>query len=376
VTLAATSFEIDRNSAIKSINSKSSFTLINVKLKNSRWYEDEQHLKSLDSLEGFLNTHLTRIESYRVFEDEFVLILVNALEAQNAIKELTSDVGLHVQSLQVEKRNLPAVHYLRQVSNQNDSNNVVQKTILKNGLDLDEFTTVFQPILHKNKQLSFEALLRWNSKDLGAITPNIFIPVLDSEGLLITLTKKVINEAVEILNKYKEIVYITINLTASLVKDISWLLEHLESIRFVENKRIAFELTEDSLAGIEVRDNLKRIRDRGHLLFIDDFGTGYSNFQYLTTFQFDGVKLDRAFMGEQTNKKVIVLLSKFIKALDLKFIIEGVERYEQIGFLLETKYDAVQGFYISRPLNKSDLANFIAEMNVGLLNNINNMYGS
>ncbi len=376
MTLATTTFEFNRNSAINSINSKMSFSLIYVKLKNSRWYEEEQHFESLNSLENLLNTHDSRIECYRVFEDEFVLILVNALVAHNVFKELTLNTGLHVQSLQVEKRNLPAVHYLRQVSNQNISNNVVQETILKKGLDIDEFTTVFQPILHKNKQLSFEALARWTSKDIGVITPNIFIPVLDKEGLLITLTKQVINEAVDLLNKYKDIVYITINLTASLVNDIAWLLEHLESINFVENERIAFELTEDSLAGIEVSDNLKRIRDRGHLLFIDDFGTGYSNFQYLATFQFDGVKLDRAFMGEQTNKKVIILLSKFIKALDLKFIIEGVERYEQIGFVLETKYDAVQGYYISRPLNKSDLPNFIAEMNVGLLNNINNMYGS
>lgn len=367
--LSSTQFETNRSLAIESIDSKVSFTLIYVKLKNSRWDDSNQFTKALDTLEKKLNILSCQIEGFRVFEDEFVFI-VEALEAQKIIKELTSNECLQIKSLHVENRQLPALHYLRQVSNQTETMNSVHKNILKYGIDVDEFSTVFQPILHKNNQLSFEALMRWNSKDLGTITPTVFIPILEREGFLVKLTENIIDEAVTLLKKYKQIVYITINLTASLVKDITWLLEHLESIEFGENSRIAFELTEDSLVGIEVRKNLKRIRDRGHLLFIDDFGTGYSNFQYLATFQFDGVKLDRVFIGEQTNKNVIILLSNFIKALDLKFIIEGVERIEQLSFLLETKYDAIQGYYISQPLKQKELDSFISNINFGLLEKI------
>ncbi|WDV09319.1 EAL domain-containing protein [Lysinibacillus irui] len=364
MTLFSTNYVSNRDCAIESINGKTSFALIYVKLKDSKWNEGGQNTKDdLDFLERTVSSQRGSIEWYRVYEDEFVIIL-DIQEASKIIKEITLNDGMVVQSLLVENRQLPALHYLRQVSNRSEN------AVFKDGLDIKEFSTVFQPILHKNNQLSFEALMRWNSKDLGIITPNVFIPILDREGLLINLTKKIINDVVAILNKYKQIVYITINLTASLVKDITWLLEHLESINFNENRRIAFELTEESLASIEVRDNLKRIRERGHLLFIDDFGTGYSNFQYLATFNFDGVKLDRVFMGEQTNKKVIVLLSKFIKALDLKFIIEGVERFDQFSFLLETKYDAIQGYYISQPLKQIELDNFITRMNLGLLKKI------
>jgi len=371
VTLYLPTYEVNRNSAIASINNKTSFTLIYVKLKDTRW--NERDLKIQDGLyflDNMLNNQFKSIEWYRVYEDEFVFILDTQETINVMMKELTYNDGFLVRSLIVEDRQLPALHYLRKISKQSEHTNAIQDTIYKNGIDVDEFSTVFQPILHKNNQLSFEALMRWNSKDLGVITPNVFIPILDREGLLINLTKKLINEAVAILIKYRQIVYITINLTASLVKDITWLLEHLKSIGFNENRRIAFELTEESLASIEVRDNLKRIRERGHLLFIDDFGTGYSNFQYLATFNFDGVKLDRVFMGEQTNKKVIVLLSKFIKALDLKFIIEGVERFDQFSFLLETKYDAIQGYYISQPLKQIELDNFITRMNLGLLKKI------
>jgi len=370
VAFATTQFEINRNLVIKSINSKTSFTLIYVKIKSSKWHEEENNNNRLNSLEVTFRALNSNVEYYRVFEGEFVLIIVNPLETQEVIDHLKLNLNLQVQSLRVEDRNLPAVHYLRQVSNQIETNNAIHNHILKYGLNINEFSTVFQPILHKNKQLSFEALARWTSKDLGVVTPTDFIPLLDREGLLIILTKKIINEAVDLLNRYKEIVYITINLTASLVKDITWLLDFLENLNLQDNRRIAFELTEDSLVGIEVRDNLKRIRNRGHLLFIDDFGTGYSNFQYLATFEFDGVKLDRIFMGEQTNKKVIILLSKFIKALDLKFIIEGVERYEQFSFLLETKYDAIQGYYISHPLSKNDLIKFISDMKFDCLNKI------
>ncbi|WP_281217303.1 EAL domain-containing protein [Lysinibacillus capsici] len=362
MTFAPTQFEINRNAAINSINSKTSFTLIYVKIKRSRWHEEEQNNNGLNTLEEAFNAQCSYVEYYRVFEDEIVIIIVNPLKTQEITKELKLISNLDVQLLRVENRNLPALHYLRQVSQLKGTNNTIHNNLLKYGLNIEEFSTVFQPILHKSKQLSFEALARWTSKDLGVISPTVFIPILESEGLLNILTKKIINEAVELLKRYSEIVYITINLTASLVKDITWLLEHLESLDFQDNRRIAFELTEESLAGIEVKENLKRIRKRGHLLFIDDFGTGYSNFQYLATLEFDGVKLDRIFMGDQTNKKVIILLSKFIKALDLKFIIEGVERYEQFSFLLETKYDAIQGYYISHPLSKNDLINFIDDM--------------
>lgn len=368
--MALSAFESNRKSLLKSINCKNTFTLIYITLKNSRWLDNNLYKKETLSLEKTLKSYQTDAECYRVFEEEFVLICVNSTKAQLLIRELEGVNDLTVQYLFVENRKLPALNYVRQVYKQNIASNAIQEYILNKGFDIDEFSTVFQPILHKNEQLSFEALSRWNSKDLGAVTPNVFIPVLDNEGLLIDLTKKIINETVELLNKYKEIVYITINLTTSLVKDISWLIEHLNKIEFHEHRRIAFELTEESLAGIEIRENLKRIRDRGHLLFIDDFGSGYSNFQYLAKFQFDGVKLDRLFIGDQSNKKVIILLSKFIKALDLKFIIEGVENYEQLSNLLETKYDAIQGYYVSQPLTKDGLANFMEEINLGLIKKI------
>lgn|GEM_PF-750125 len=365
MSLYLPTYEANRNSAIASINNKTSFTLIYVKLKDTRWNERDLNIKDDKYfLDKILSNQSNSIECYRVYEDELVFILDTQETINMMMKELlTYNDGLLVHSLIVEDRQLPALHYLRMVSKQSEDTNAIQNTIYKNGIDFDEFSTVFQPILHKNNLLSFEALMRWTSKDLGVITPNVFIPILDREGLLVNLTKKIINEAVAILNEYKQIDYITVNLTSSLVKDITWLLEHLESIVFNENRRIAFELTEDSLANIEVRDNLKQIRERGHLLFIDDFGTGYSNFHYLATFNFDGVKLDRVFMGDQSNKKVIVLLSNLIKALDLKFIIEGVERFDQFSFLLETKYDAIQGYYISQPLKQTELGDFITQMN-------------
>jgi len=228
------------------------------------------------------------------------------------------------------------------------------------GLIAEEFEIVFQPILHNNSQLSFEALSRWNCEEPGLNSPGIFIPILEIESL-INLTKNIINKAVDLLKRYNEIVYVSINLTASLIKDITWLIEHLDEINFNNNNRIAFELTEETLMGIEARENLKIIRERGHIVFIDDVGSGHFNFQYISLFPLNGVKLDRLFISGQSNKKVNELLTKFINALDLKVIIGGVESVEHFNSLSEAEYDSIQGYYVSKPLTMNELTIFMNE---------------
>ncbi len=113
--------------------------------------------------------------------------------------------------------------------------------------------------------------------------------------------------------------------------------------------------------GIEARANLKIIHDRGHSIFIDDFGTGNSNFQYMTLFPLDGVKLDRLFISGKSNKKVMELLTKFIKAMGLEVIIKGVDNVEQLNSLSKAQYDSIQGYYISKPLTINELTKFICE---------------
>ena len=352
-------FEKNRKDLLKCISCKSVFSLIYISFKNWRWINIEEYDREIKELEKRLELYNEVTQMYRTFDEEFVLVCNEQSKALEIVQELRNLKNLSIHQLFVNERKLNAVDYVKQIYIKSLNNKELIEYTLNKEFLIDEFKTVFQPILHRTNKYSLEALSRWNSKKLGSVPPNDFIPILDRNGKLADLTKKIINESVELLKCFEELVYITINLPASLVKDITWLTEHLDSIGFQDNERLAFELTEESSIGPEMRENLKSIRSRGHLLFIDDFGSGYANFQYLASFQFDGVKLDRLFVADPINKDVVILISKLVKSLDLKLIIEGVEKIEQINGLLDTKYDAIQGYYISYPLNKKDLTAFL-----------------
>ncbi|MEQ6357994.1 EAL domain-containing protein [Lysinibacillus sp. M3] len=355
-----TKFESNRKSVLKSIEDKKSFTLVYITI--SSWHNLNTS-KCIDVVKMKLAMYQTEVECYRVFDKEYILVCNVQSQAHLIIQDLSNIEYLKIHYLSVQDRRLPALNYVRQVYLQNTNSNAIKEYISHKGLLTDEFEIVFQPILHNNTQVSFEALSRWKCEELNSISPGIFIPILDIESL-IKLTKNIINKAVDLLKRYNDIVYVSINLTDSLIKDISWLIEHLNEINFNNNSRIAFELTEETLTGIEAKaiENLKIIRDRGHIVFIDDFGSGNLNFQYISLFPLDGVKLDRLFISGQSNKKVIEMLTKFIKALNLKVIIEGVESVEQLNSLSEAEYDSIQGFYISKPLTMNDLSIFMNEI--------------
>ncbi|HBT73909.1 MAG TPA: EAL domain-containing protein [Lysinibacillus sp.] len=350
-----TKFESNRKFVLTSIENKKSFALVYITIIS--WHNVDT-FNCIDEVKRELAMYQTEVECYRVFDKEYIVVCNVQSQALSIINDLSHIDYVRTQYLYVQDRRLPALNYVRQVYSQNKDSYAVKAPISQECLLSKEFEIVFQPILHNDRQLSFEALSRWKCEELGSISPGVFIPMLDNESL-IKLTKNIINKAVDLLKRYNEIVYVSINLTASLINDITWLMEHLDDINFTNNKRIAFELTEETLMGIEARENLKIIRERGHILLIDDFGSGYSNFQYISLFPLDGVKLDRLFIESNSNKKVVALLTKFIKTLDLKVIIEGVESVEQLNSISEAEYDSIQGYYVSKPLTINELMLFM-----------------
>lgn len=350
-------FESNRKSVLKSIERKKTFALVYITIIS--WH-DLNTSKHIDVVERKLTLYQQEVEWYRVFDKEYILICHAQSQAQLIMQELSNIEFLKIQYLYVQDRKLPALNYVRQVYSQNTKSSEIKECMSQKDLATEEFEIVFQPILHNNRQISFEALSRWQSEDMGSMSTGICIPILHIENL-IELTKNIINKAVELLSRYNEIIYVSIHLSAPLIKDITWLIQHLDEISFNNNHRIAFEITEETIMGIEARANLKIIHDRGHSIFIDDFGTGNSNFQYMTLFPLDGVKLDRLFISGKSNKKVMELLTKFIKAMGLEVIIKGVDNVEQFNSLSKAQYDSIQGYYISKPLTINELTKFICE---------------
>ncbi len=110
--------------------------------------------------------------------------------------------------------------------------------------------------------------------------------------------------------------------------------------------------------------NISTLTDAGVKIAIDDFGTGYSSLSYLNQLPLNTLKLDKSFMqnitAENMNDTIIPAMISVSNGLQLDFIVEGVETKAQHEYLLQQGSCICQGFYYSRPINKSQLLNYIS----------------
>lgn len=229
---------------------------------------------------------------------------------------------------------------------------------LKLALEKEELYTVFQPIAHKNNEVGFEALVRWNSKKYGIISPGEFIPIAEESAMIIKITEFVLKDVIRILNLHKEVSYITVNLSPNSLLDITWLIKFLDDLladTSIDRSNITFEITEGQALTPNHWDSIKKLRNLGHSIFIDDFGKGHTNIHLLLN-AIDGVKLDKEFISDSMIKekdKFITSTISLFKALNLFVVLEGVETSLQNQFINTIQYDAVQGYLECPPIDSA-----------------------
>jgi EAL domain-containing protein (putative c-di-GMP-specific phosphodiesterase class I) len=132
---------------------------------------------------------------------------------------------------------------------------------------------------------------------------------------------------------------------------------------------IEFEITESVFADEEARATLQRLAAIGVSLALDDFGTGYSSLGYLRQHPVQTIKIDRSFIEEVAYNETAATLAETMitmaHALGKQVVAEGVETMEQLVFLRERRCDQAQGFYFSRPVSASDVAELLRARLVG-----------
>jgi diguanylate cyclase (GGDEF)-like protein/PAS domain S-box-containing protein len=247
----------------------------------------------------------------------------------------------------------------------------LQKAIANN-----EFSVHFQPKISysKNEIVGFEALLRWNNRELGSVSPLEFIPIAEENGCIIDLTRWVITESIRTMTRwaaecdYFHDRHLMISVNISVDHFRRDLYEDLRSILDAEQfdpKLLEIEITEGTLlkSASEVVKMLNMISDLGIHISIDDFGTGYSSLQYLKNFHLDTIKIDRAFVRDiYTDPHNILIVESIIsiaKRMNLMLVAEGVESYEEVRHLVALGCDVFQGYYYSKPLPASEIPNFL-----------------
>lgn len=215
---------------------------------------------------------------------------------------------------------------------------------LRRALTQNELVVFLQPLveLPARRVVGFEALVRWEHPERGLVFPDEFIPMAEETGLIAEVDRTVVEGVISLLANSPVQRPIAVNLSARTFGDptlISWLVDRLDFYG-VGPELITVEVTETVLmesTGAAARQ-LTAIRDLGIPVVIDDFGTGYSSLAYLQTFEVDGVKVDRSFIGMLgTDPKAAAIVSAVLHmatALDLAVVAEGVETDAQVEHIL------------------------------------------
>ena len=274
------------------------------------------------------------------------------------------------------KKHTPGSYiYYSERLNQNLTRQIMIEKHLSTAIENDEFEVYYQPKLDPitKKSVSFEALLRWNSKELGAVSPAEFIPIAEKHEIINEIGLFVIKRALPALQQWQTTYgvefSIAINLSPAQFHDEDLLanIEHQLGQHALKSSTIEFEITEGVLLskfpGIE--DKLAKLEKLGVSLAMDDFGSGYSSLSYLRKYRFDTLKIDREFIAElshsSADKKLVSAIIAMAHELDMKVVAEGVETEQQHDFLVEHQCDFVQGWLYSKALNTTDLAVYLDE---------------
>jgi diguanylate cyclase (GGDEF)-like protein len=241
---------------------------------------------------------------------------------------------------------------------------------LRRALERGEFFLHYQPKVEIATGLitGVEALLRWKHPLRGLVPPLDFIPLAEETGLIVPIGEWVLATACARTNAWQgrglPALSVAVNLSARQFADSMLLakLTRLIHASGLDPAHLELEITESVVmangeCAVAVLENLKSI---GVQIAIDDFGTGYSSLAYLKRFPIDTLKVDRSFIrdipGNAGDMKITRAIIAMAHGLRLNVVAEGVETAEQLEFLRSLSCDAVQGYFLYRPLREDEVA--------------------
>ena len=227
---------------------------------------------------------------------------------------------------------------------------------------------VYQPKvdLASMKVSSMEALIRWNNSVLGFVPPDEFITIAEQAGLIEQVTTWVMQQTITDLAYFRSKGYhftVAMNLSTQDIQNKVLLNKLVQKLNDegLSPEALELEITESDLvadASLAI-ENLSELTARGFHFAIDDFGTGYSSLAYLKNLPVKTIKIDKSFIlslaSDENDQQIVHTVLRLASAFHLKVVAEGVEDKASLEILKEWGCDVVQGYFISRPLNKNDL---------------------
>jgi diguanylate cyclase (GGDEF)-like protein len=270
-------------------------------------------------------------------------------------------------------KNCVALYNVNMMSGINERMNIGE--YLHDALERNELEVYYQPQISIDTKsvVSFEALLRWNNRILGRVTPDKFIGVAEETHLIIPIGEWVLREACEFLKRLHREGFSTLSISVNIsmlqllqedfVAKVREILEETE----LNPHKLELEITESILMDSNslIRERLDQLRAMGIGLALDDFGKGYSSLSYLEELPITVLKMDKLFVDRISDAVNDTSLAGNIvrigKKLGLTVIAEGVETETQLAYLTFQQCDRVQGWIYSKALPETEAAAFTRE---------------
>ena len=237
-------------------------------------------------------------------------------------------------------------------------------TDMQSGLSNGEFEVYYQPIVNTNNHevVAAEALIRWIHPQLGFISPDIFIGLMEKTGFIVKLGQFILEEVLKQqkrweLFKFKDIeVSVNVSMieiaTGDFVDYVKSRLEHHQ----VSPEKIKFEITEGAamIRESQTEKYFHKLKKLGVGISLDDFGTGYTSFSYLKKFPADILKIDKSLIDNiltnDEDQRIVHAMIELGHNLGMKVVVEGIETKSMVDILTAYKCDYMQGYYFSKPL--------------------------
>lgn len=370
------------------------FKMINESLGYN--YGDELLKKIADRLGLYIDKSSNL---YRQSGDEFVFIIIGKSRnetsefAENILIELskplyldhqeyfvTASIGISMfpydgkkmdellikadQALYIAKdRGRAHYRYYQEQMNLAFPNDALMESHLRRAIEKEEFSIHYQPQVNlvTGEINSFEALLRWNNRKFGYVSPMNFIPLAEESGMIMQIGDWVLEEVCKQLKYWQEKGYrpvrIAVNISPKQFVQDNFAVKIHEKIQKYEinPSSLEVEITESAMTDMQdTFTTLKELKDIGVVISIDDFGTGYSSLSYLKKYPIDIIKIDQSFIKDMElddkNAAIATTIIQLAHSLGMEVIAEGVEKDRQVEILKSANCQKAQGYLFSKPV--------------------------
>lgn len=268
----------------------------------------------------------------------------------------------------VKDRGRSHYRFYREEMNASFTDTALLEAHLRRAIEFDELEIHYQPQVNLKTGLidSFEALLRWNNRKFGFVSPADFIPLAEESDLIHTVGDWVLEGVCAQLREWQDKqfrpVRIAVNISPKQFRSSAF----AEKIRGMIDKygihpsSFEVEITETALMHMnDTISTLRKLKEIGVTISVDDFGTGYSSLSYLKQYPIDIIKIDRSFIKDiemdQKNEAIAKTIINLAHNLGMEVIAEGVEKELQAEILKAANCHKAQGFLFSKPVPANEI---------------------